>query len=215
MLMLGAVESAIFHGFKLVILGWGVKWIGLSQKLEAAQSYASSIPPNDVMLFTDAFDVMFTNTPSHVMSEYRKLSAHGDTMWFAAECGCWPHVMEDRETCFTGYPRSPTPYRYLNSGTWIGDANTAKNMLLAVMKKAGQNFKNANDQKLMADLFISKQFRIQLDYNCQLFQSMHMTLDPPLAKCNPIEDIIVSNDGRYFNHLIITSLNWILSRLHY
>ena len=53
------VESAIREGHDLVILGWGEKWKGLSQKLSAAYDYALSLPPQDVILFTDAFDVLF------------------------------------------------------------------------------------------------------------------------------------------------------------
>lgn len=67
-----AVESAIRHDVQLIILGWGVKWIGLSQKLEAAHHFAASLPPEDIILFTDAFDVMFSNTPQHILQEYHK-----------------------------------------------------------------------------------------------------------------------------------------------
>jgi hypothetical protein len=67
-----AVESAIRHDVNIIILGWGVKWIGLSQKLEAAHDYASSLPSEDIILFTDAFDVMFTNTPEHILEEFEK-----------------------------------------------------------------------------------------------------------------------------------------------
>jgi len=54
-----AVESAIREGHDLVILGWGEAWKGLSQKLSAAYEYALSLPPQDMLLFTDAFDVLF------------------------------------------------------------------------------------------------------------------------------------------------------------
>ena len=101
--------------------------------------------------------------------------------------------------CFKDYPKAPTPYRYLNSGTWIGKASAAKIMLAEVMKKAGNNFKNANDQKLVADMFISNSMGITLDYHNLIFQSMHMTLTKPLPYCNPIEDIISTADGRFYN----------------
>lgn len=116
------------------------------------------------------------------------------------ECGCWPHVIIDKgKACFEGYPKSPTPYRYLNSGTWIGKASTAKDMLAAVMEEAGKDFANANDQKLVADMFMQGRFGIQLDYHARLFQSMHMTYDKPLAFCDPIKDIEVIGDGRFHN----------------
>lgn len=191
-----AVESAIRHDISLIILGWGIKWTGLSQKLEAAMRYASEIPPNDIIMFTDAFDVMFTNKPSHILEEY--LNLNGDII-FAGECGCWPHVMIDHgKPCFDSYPPSPTPYRYLNSGTWIAHAKSAVEMLKAVILEAGNDFTNANDQKLVADMFISSRYNIQLDYYAKLFQSMHMTFDRPLAYCNPYEDIQVIN-GQFYN----------------
>ena len=110
--------------------------------------------------------------------------------------------MEDRAACFTGYPISPTPYRYLNSGTWIGRADISSQLLHYIKISAGNNFKNANDQKLVADIFINKSastFNIKLDYYATLFQSMHMTLDPPLPRCNPYEDMIVIENGIWHN----------------
>jgi hypothetical protein len=191
-----AVESAIRHEIPLVILGWGVKWTGLSQKLDAAMRYASELPPDDIIMFTDAFDVMFTNSPSQILTEYSALN--GDII-FAGECGCWPHVMIDHgKPCFDSYPPSPTPYRYLNSGTWIAHAQSAVKMLQAVVEEAGNDFTNANDQKLVADMFIAHRYDIQLDYHAKLFQSMHMTFDRPLAYCNPKEDIQVVQ-GRFYN----------------
>ena len=86
-------ESAIRHDYDLVILGWGVKWEGLSQKLEAAQNYAASIDANDIMLFTDAFDVLYLERPIVVQNEFQKMNAD---IVFSGECGCWPHVMENR-----------------------------------------------------------------------------------------------------------------------
>lgn len=61
-----ALESAARHKIPLIILGWGVPWRGLFQKLEAAMNLTSSLSPNDVVLFVDAFDIFFTNTSSEV-----------------------------------------------------------------------------------------------------------------------------------------------------
>lgn len=182
-----AVESAYHHSIKLTILGWGEKWLGLSQKLTAAYNYAKSIPPTDVLMFVDAFDVMFAGTPEYIMEQFRASSKTG--VLFAAECGCWPQIMENKgHDCFYAYPKSPTPYRYLNSGTWIGIADQSAAMLLDIINKAGSDFANANDQKLVSDMFIHKQHGIELDYYSRVFQSMHMT-DRPLAHCAPGGDV--------------------------
>ncbi len=191
-----AVESSIRNKFELVILGWKKPWRGLSQKLEAAHEYASKLPSRDIIMFTDAFDVLFTGNKATVVENFLSFNTE---IVFSAECGCWPHVMENSRDCFDRYPPSPTPYRYLNSGTWIGYANTATEMLAVVMKEAGSNFANANDQKLIADLYMSGRFNIKLDFYNKIFQSMHMTLDPPLPYCNPVSDMTIDASHTWKN----------------
>jgi hypothetical protein len=165
-----AVESAIRNDVKLVILGWNVKWIGLSQKLDAAYSYAKSLPESDIILFTDAFDVLFCDNTETIKRKFINLSqSFNASIIFSAECGCWPHVMEEidavnhgkpskQTTCFIKYPISPTPYRYLNSGMWIGYAKKSAAMLKEVIIRAGHNFATANDQELVANMYIDGKF---------------------------------------------------------
>ena len=43
-------------------------------------------------------------------------------------------------------PPSPSIYRYLNSGTWMGYAEVAVKMLEEVQLKAGSDWDTANDQ---------------------------------------------------------------------
>ena len=66
-----------------------MKWKGLSQKLEAAHNFAKGLPKDDIILFTDAFDVMFTNNPKHILETYQEMTAAGSDIIFAGECGCW------------------------------------------------------------------------------------------------------------------------------
>jgi hypothetical protein len=120
---------------------------------------------------------------------------------FSAECGCWPHIMEKQgRPCFDAYPKAPTPYRYLNSGTWIGRAAQSAHMLQAVIGSAGGDFVNANDQKLVADFYIQGKYGLKLDFYNKVFQSMHMTLDAPLPYCNPMADMVLK-EGRFYNKL--------------
>jgi hypothetical protein len=186
-----AIESAIRNKIDIIILGWNTPWKGLSQKLEAAMKYAKSLPVDDVILFTDAFDVLYTQSSTTIWNRFQEFNS---SLIFSAECGCWPHVAEDPAICLKKYPPSPTPYRYLNSGTWIGYSGSAWRMLDEVIKEAGQDFTNANDQKLIADLYINGRFGIQLDYFTKLFQSMHLTMDPPLPYCSPAEDLVSPKD---------------------
>ena len=85
------MESAIQAEHELVLLGWGDAWkgavnirifvnihfccnnLGLSQKLSAAYEYANSLPPEDILLFTDAFDVLFMDSPARILSSFRSI----------------------------------------------------------------------------------------------------------------------------------------------
>ena len=187
------VESAARHNITLNILGWGVAWGGLYQKLEATLQFCESQPPNDIVLFTDAFDVMFLKTSEEILEDY--IAMETDIL-FGAECGCWPHVTRDggRE-CLERYPASPTPYRYLNSGTWMARARAIVRVLTALKNRSGEGFAKSetNDQELVADMFLEGGWGINLDYNSKIFMSMHSTHDPPLAVCEPMKDIRVDS----------------------
>jgi hypothetical protein len=199
-----AVESSIVNKVNLKILGWGKKWMGLSQKLRAAQSYAESVSFYDIILFVDAFDIMFTKAANeeNIIKTFKQINK---TILFSAECGCWPHVVEDPKICLTQYPTTPTPYRYLNSGAWIGYAGLANIMLKDIEAKAGDNYAMANDQKLVADLYINHQYDVSIDYNAEIFQSMHMTLDPPLPYCDPKTHLKLNSNKIWENRITHTT----------
>jgi len=62
-------------------------------------------------------------------------------------------------------------------------------MLAEVISLAGSDFSNANDQKLVADMFMARKHGIRVDYFAAVFQSMHMTSSPPLKDCDPFADL--------------------------
>jgi len=61
-----AVESAVRNKIPWEVLGWGLKWEGLSQKLQASLDYVRQLDPDCVMLFSDAFDVLFTQVTNRL-----------------------------------------------------------------------------------------------------------------------------------------------------
>ncbi len=185
------IESAIRNEIDLVVLGWGQRWKGLPQKLEAALTYSKTLPKEDVIMFVDAFDVLFIDSAERILDTYLQVKA--PKLLFAAECGCWPVKI----SCFTRYPRSPTTYRYLNSGTWMGRVEDSIDMLTKLMKRAGKGELAfiANDQRLCSDMYESGGSKIRLDHYAAIFQSMHATLGPPLPYCNPIEDLVLEKVG--------------------
>ena len=70
------------------------------------------------------------------------------------------------------WPDKGSPYRYLNSGMWIGEVGYAKLLLRHLTKN---NNDIANDQKLVADAYIRGDWNISLDTRSRIFQCMHAT----------------------------------------
>lgn len=58
-MMCDAVLVALAAGVRLNVLGWREEYLGNFQKLRAARAYAASVPPGDVLLFGDAYDVLW------------------------------------------------------------------------------------------------------------------------------------------------------------
>jgi hypothetical protein len=79
-----AVESAIQHDVPLRILGWGEKWNGLTQKFEGALATLKTLPDECTVVFTDAFDVLYTSDLAAIKKEH---DAMGAPVLFAGECG--------------------------------------------------------------------------------------------------------------------------------
>lgn len=186
-----SLESAIWNGIDLEILGWGVPWEGLSQKLGAALDVVSALPDDCVVLFSDAYDVMYSQSLRDIA---RKFVEIGKPLVFSAECGCWPHVLRDNgRTCRDAFPHSPTPYRYLNSGGWIGTAKVAAKFLRRVVEEAHaatkQDFHKLNDQELAAQLYLDRAFAddLTLDFFASIFQPTHAVRDSTAVQnCDPL-----------------------------
>eukprot|EP00616_Rhizochromulina_sp_CCMP1243_P009141 CAMPEP_0118986668 /NCGR_PEP_ID=MMETSP1173-20130426/42590_1 /TAXON_ID=1034831 /ORGANISM="Rhizochromulina marina cf, Strain CCMP1243" /LENGTH=438 /DNA_ID=CAMNT_0006937465 /DNA_START=101 /DNA_END=1414 /DNA_ORIENTATION=- len=204
-----AVESAILNGVPWEVLGWGEEWLGLSQKLQASLDYAKSLDEDCILLFSDAFDVLFTSDLKEIKQKFLTMQK---PLVFAGECGCWPQVVKDKDRglpegtiCNTLYPPSPTPYRFLNSGAWIGYARQAEHLLEAVVAKANSEFgMKTNDQEMVSDMYIDGQFDIALDHQAEVFQCMHDTGSPPLPLCNPGKHLTLI-DGVWHNKLTNTT----------
>ena len=71
--------------------------------------------------FTDAFDVFYGDDINTIYERYVDLS---HSVIFGAEMYIWPD-----ETLAPSFPKSKTPYRFLNSGTIMGRVRDLNNIL--------------------------------------------------------------------------------------
>jgi hypothetical protein len=142
------LRSAVAYHIPIEVLAFGSTNRKIGYKLGATMEALREMPSDTVVLFVDGFDVVLMSEAGEILE---KFFAFNTPLLFAAEKGCWPFVMDDKKICTHVYPDSPTEYRYLNSGTWMGYAGAALSLFEDIMQAhAGQNVGNMNDQGLRA-----------------------------------------------------------------
>jgi hypothetical protein len=160
-------------GIEPVVFGMGVPFGGLSTKPKKLQRALRSI--KGLVLFADSYDVAIAGTVDDILERYYKIPKKSSIV-FAAEKRCFPV-----EPWLLDYPPCPTPWKYLNCGGIIGQAEE----LIELMERAGiQGWHNMqNDQLYFTHAFLFGQNHtvtpppVSLDYNCELFQCLWDTAD--------------------------------------
>ena len=135
-------ESAAWHGDAVVPLGMGdqrfQRWgWGFGVKLVHVQEYVGRLPPDDLVMFTDAFDVLMMGSQADVRAAYFRavelamLRERVDpavppgapprvpSIVFSTEFYCWPDSDRASE-----YPASDRAFEFafLNSGERAGES---------------------------------------------------------------------------------------------
>jgi hypothetical protein len=145
----------------------------------------SSIPAADLVLLTDAFDVVMdaraigsipkkfariTNCSSSSSSNSSSSDDRGGSclaVLFAAERACWPDW--HKRTCFPQLQH--TPYRYLNAGGLVGHVGYLRALLRPFI---GKVTKWTDDQRFYttAYLGLKEQLGFHIDSSCEIFQTL-------------------------------------------
>ena len=158
-------QSAKAHGITYLNLGRQATWMGGTmesqgggQKINLVRNHLDSLHDWDVVLFVDGYDVIINDTLPTILERYKDMGAD---IIFAAEKNCWP-VSEITEA----FPESQTPYRFLNSGVYMGKVSSLKEFFNHPIKN------NEDDQLYMQGRFLSEEgaIVIKLDYEGYIFQ---------------------------------------------
>lgn len=147
--------SCHYHGIQVELLGWGQPYQGGTQKLLLLENYLNALPEEDLLLFVDSFDVVFLTGKEEISTRFQKMNL---PFLMSAERNCYPHT-ELRER----FPPSPTSFRYLNSGTFIGPVKEVKKVLQGLVHPIPMH---SSDQGLVMKSYIERPF--PLDYQCAI-----------------------------------------------
>ncbi|CAL8073547.1 unnamed protein product [Calicophoron daubneyi] len=173
------LRSARLNGFEVEVLGQGVPWtggdvastVGGGQKVRLLKEGLEKYKNNNklLILFTDSYDVIFTDTKEKLLLAYNKL---GSAVIFSAEDFCWP-----RKDLADSYPNvKPNEKRFLNSGAFMGPAS----ILYEIVSKH-EVHDDDDDQLYYTQIFLDTSARheldIALDRTASLFQNLNGALD--------------------------------------
>eukprot|EP00842_Homolaphlyctis_polyrhiza_P005019 jgi/Hompol1/5518/HPOL_004502-RA len=129
------------RGIPLTVLGVGHRWRRQwGMRMRSLHDYLSTVPPERLIIWSDADDVMFLPgfTIDDLVSRFHKLvsSRNGPLIFFAGEQACYP-----RQDWHSLYPfpeniivngtesEKHSPFRYLNAGLMMGQAGHIVEMI--------------------------------------------------------------------------------------
>lgn len=157
------VSSAKKHGWDLNIIGLEMNTSDLGHankkfgmKLRLVKEYLAKCNPEDLLLFTDAWDVLVFGTKEEVLERYKKFNK---SIVFNAEVYCWPDEARKSE-----YDTLNEEFPYLNSGGYIGKVKDIASCLANY-----NNEEDIDDQRFWTDQYFKFKDLITLDHKNEIF----------------------------------------------
>ena len=162
-------ESARQNNIETINLGKGIVWEGGNMnksggghKVNLLREYISMLPDHDVLFFSDAYDIILCTSLDEITGRYLEFK---HDIIFSSERFCWPDeelATQIISTNKTIEPYNDTPYKYLNSGMFIGKVKHIKKLLSEIPN-------DSDDQLYYQKEYISKRHDIVLDLEGYIF----------------------------------------------
>ena len=183
-------RSAEHYGAEVIVLGEGEEWKGgnmhegpgggqkinlLGRGLLTALGNGQ-ISDATTIIFVDGYDVMFTGNPLDILARWKQMNY---PLLFAAERFCYPNdgvETKNRYADLDAHANTnsntsasrPTPYKYLNSGGFIGRAWQVRAMLDSIELEDDED-----DQRAYTTNYLEGRHIQALDTQCQIFQCLN------------------------------------------
>ncbi len=162
--------------YPIKMLGVSEPWHTVRQKFESLHRYLAQNnlkDSNDIILFVDGYDVIFTPGNQDIIKKFKRFNK---PLVVSAETNCTPHAICTHPEQYPKSSKLITPFKYANSGTYIGYAWAVYSMLDEALKyPKSHEVDISNDQSLMHAYFINNPDRIALDVQQTIFSLLHGT----------------------------------------
>jgi hypothetical protein len=137
-------------------LGWG-------PRLRVFRNYLNTLPPDDVVMFVDGYDVLVDAGPADILRQFDATLKGARKVLFSAECNCWPDADMAAQ-----YPVSDSPYKYINGGTYIATVDVMRAFMDTYLRFEWKGFDNIDDQREYHKIYLSTD-AIALDADNTIF----------------------------------------------
>jgi procollagen-lysine,2-oxoglutarate 5-dioxygenase len=157
-------DSAEKYGINITNLGKEVEWRGTDmsgpgggQKLNLLREYIEKVPDTDVIFFVDGYDVFFADDLNSIIDRWLDFNRRA---LFGAEKYCWPDTSLANQ-----FPPQETEYKYLNSGTFIAEVETLRQILSDPVADS------SDDQLYVQQQYLRGELDIAIDAEQYIFQT--------------------------------------------
>lgn len=136
-------------------------WQGFYTKVNEAYKYCEKHLDLDYILFVDAHDVIFVSNIDEIIDKIKYYYPNVDCI-FSVEKACWPDASLSDQ-----YPECDTPWKYLNSGSYL-----FKPQKLIEYVDANPIEIGIDDQLYFTKMYLGGTVNCALDIKCHIFQSI-------------------------------------------
>ena len=173
-------ESSLKYGVALDYVGLDKDWSGGNearldspgggQKVNILKNTIKDMVDDTLVIFTDGYDVLYNDSLNVILAKFQSFDTK---VLFGAEVSCWPD-----ENLKTEYPEVDSPLKYLNSGVIIGYVGELKRI-------TNEDISDTDDDQLYyTKKYLSGEFDIKLDHNCEIIQNLSFFDQVQINKLN-------------------------------
>lgn len=162
------IQSCHKNGINLDILALGHPYFGNGTKFIHLVQYLNALNEDDIVMFVDAFDVLIVSSKKKIL---RKFLRENTPFLMSAEMNCAPHPH-----LASSYPPAPTPFKYINTGSFIGYVRNLKAWLQDLQPISAREC----DQGQTTIHYLkhpNNRQHFKLDYHCRLFLPLYLLHD--------------------------------------
>jgi hypothetical protein len=157
-----------FHGLELVVLTHE-DYPNHSVKDKILYQYLKDLNPDEITFYTDGYDAIFLSNAEEILKKYYKT---GKDILFSGEINCYPD-----STLSEKYPACNSPFRFLNSGGFIGKAGSIIKFIEEDLKTPAIVKFSWSNQIYWTEQFLRHEDKIGVDSQCDIFATLSSSHD--------------------------------------